>query len=273
MLTLSPLSVIGTVLSLFHAFPRLIRAAASHEWIPMPDIIPNADRGGFFIRELRGRTMGVLGYGHIGRECARMAKALGMRVVAANRKGERQRIGGYLVDGTGDHEGDIPERWFSTERRSADPEDPKSMLAFYATCDVVVNTLPSSASTRGFVDRQAFETMRDDAVFVNIGRGDTVDQEAMIEALQVGLKGPHATADDERPGRLCIGSASLDVTTPEPLPASSPLWSLPNVLLTPHMSGGSELYWFRACDLFAINVWRVVVQGKGALNAVRGKRE
>lgn len=211
--------------------------------------------------------MGVMGYGHIGRECARMARAMGMRVVAANRKGSKQAIGGYLVEGTGDHEGEIPERWYSTENR-------EDLAEFYATCDVVVNTLPSSSATRGFVDAQAFRDMRDDAMFVNIGRGDTVDQGALIEALQAGLAAQeHGGEATTEKGRLMIASASLDVTTPEPLPTDSPLWSLPNVLLTPHMSGGSELYWLRASDLFAMNVWRVVVQGRGALNAVRGRGE
>lgn len=134
-----------------------------------------------------------------------------------------------------------------------------------------MNSLPATDETRGFVGEEAFRRMKDDAVFVNIGRGDTVDQETMIRALEAGLQ--ESTASDGKKGNLRIGAASLDVTTPEPLPADNKLWRLPNVLLTPHMSGGSELYWYRVTDLASINAVRVVREGKGGLNAVRGKGE
>ena len=198
-----------------------------------------------------------------------MAQVLGMRVICATRTGHPTPIKGYLLPHTGDHDGHIPAKWYTTT--SAD-----SLAAFYANADVVVNSLPATDETRGFVDEGAFRRMKDDAVFVNIGRGDTVDQETMIRALEAGLHAPgDADTVTEKPdkGNLRIGAASLDVTTPEPLPANSKLWRLPNVLLTPHMSGGSELYWYRVADLASINAVRVVREGKGGLNAVRGKGE
>ncbi len=100
------------------------------------------------------------------------------------------------------------------------------------------------------------------AVYVNIGRGDTVDQDALIHALS------ESTDEAER-----IGAASLDVTDPEPLPSDSKLWGLKNVLITPHVSGASDQYWFRATDLLRINITRIFQEEKGALNAVRGKKE
>lgn len=195
-----------------------------------------------------------------------MAQALGMRVTCATRTGHPTPIKGYLLPHTGDHDGHIPAKWYTTT--SAD-----SLAEFYATADVVVNSLPATDETRGFVGEDAFRRMKDDAVFVNIGRGDTVDQETMIRALEAGLQEPATGVEKSGKGNLRIGAASLDVTTPEPLPADNKLWRLSNVLLTPHMSGGSELYWYRVTDLASINAVRVVKEGKGGLNAVRGKGE
>ncbi|KAJ9113874.1 hypothetical protein QFC19_000067 [Naganishia cerealis] len=161
-------------------------------------------------------------------------------------------------------------KWYTTTDRH-------SLAEFYGAADVLVNSLPSTEETRGFVAEQAFRDMRDDAVFVNIGRGDTVDQDVMIQALEAGLKfSTGSGSDDGKPsdkGNLRISAASLDVTSPEPLPPTNKLWRLPNVLLTPHMSGGSELYWYRVTDLASINVRRVLKDGLGGLNAVRGRGE
>ncbi|KAJ9117000.1 hypothetical protein QFC22_004658 [Naganishia vaughanmartiniae] len=258
--------VIATTMALYHNFPKFILSGAEDppRWIRMPEL----GNGGFVVRELRGRTIGLLGYGHIARETARMAQALGMRVTCATRTGHATPIAGYLLPSTGDPDGKIPEKWYTTT--SAD-----SLAEFYATADVVVNSLPSTDETKGFVGDRAFRDMRDDGVFVNIGRGDTVDQDVMIQALEAGLQASSSSAEAKgKPnGNLQISAASLDVTSPEPLPPTNKLWRLPNVLLTPHMSGGSELYWYRVTDLASINVRRVLEQGLGGLNAVRGKGE
>lgn len=150
------------------------------------------------------------------------------------------------------------------------------MHAFYSSCDVVVNTLPSSKATVGFVDEAAFRSMKDTAVFVNIGRGDTVDQDALVTALQAGSPTAiyrRAPADETTSGAFQIGAASVDVTTPEPLPSDSPLYTLENVILTPHMSGMTEIYHKLGFDLLSQNIKRVVDDGKGALNAWHGKGE
>lgn len=164
-----------------------------HRSLQHPELLAE----GFTIRELRGATIGILGYGHIGRETARMAKALGMRVIAANRAGKKSSVGGYLVEGTGDHTGgaqlaraerdgadelsadvlcpsfsDLPEAWYSTE-------DASSIRAFYSEADVVVNTLPSSAGTTKYVGVEAFKAMKPDAAFVNIGRGGEPERKQM----------------------------------------------------------------------------------------------
>ncbi|KAK4052728.1 hypothetical protein OIV83_002015 [Microbotryomycetes sp. JL201] len=220
------------------------------------------DEYGLFIRELRDLTVGIAGYGHIGRETARMAAGMGSRIIALNRSGKPSPETGYIVKGTGDPSGSLPEQYFSTEDKS-------SVLEFCARADIIVNTLPESESTRYFFGKPQFEAMKGDAILINIGRGTTVDQEALVKALQ-------AQRSEEEPedatGTLRIGGTSLDVTDPEPLPEGHPLFSLENVIVTPHMSGMSRDYFKRATDLLNVNADRLR-SGRGALNAFRGKGE
>ena len=222
-----------------------------------------------------------------------MGQAMGMKVIAANRTGKKATIKGFLIPGTGDHNGgqshrpalshcqrarrtdpldlvasprpaDIPSAWHSTDSESA-------LHEFYASSDVVVNTLPANAATDKFVGERAFRSMKNDAIYVNIGRGGTTDQEPLITALQAGLD--LSTAGAAKEGDLRIGGASLDVTTPEPLGKESPLYTLENVFLTPHMCGMSAKYFVRATEVLSVNLDRVIAKGEGALNAVRGKGE
>jgi len=215
-----------------------------------------------YTRELRGMTVGILGYGHIGRETARMAHAFGSKIVALTRSGKPATIGGYILPDTGDIDGTLPVAYYSTQ-------SPASTLDFFSACDVVVSTLPSHPETKKFVGAPQFKAMRGNAIFVNIGRGDTVDTETLVSALQA------KPAEGElhwATGTLRIGGASLDVTDPEPLPDNHALFSLENAIITPHTSGFSATYFHRAVDLLEQNVDRLR-QAKGALNAYRGKLE
>ena len=145
-------------------------------------------------QELRGRTLLVVGLGEIGLEVARLAAAFGMRVLAVKR----------------DPAGDYPH-----VERVAATED---LAALAAEADAMVVTLPLTEATREVVDVRVLRALRPGATFVNVGRGGVVDEDALVEALQDGhLRG-----------------AVLDVTRTEPLPADSPLWTLPNVVLSPH---------------------------------------
>ncbi len=149
---------------------------------------------------LEGKTLGVAGLGSIGREIVRKGRAFDMRVHGLSRTGESA--------GTVDrHFG--PDEW------------PK----FAAGIDVLVLTLPRTAETEGIVGRAVLETMRSDAVLINVGRGALVNEAALIEAVR------------ERR----IGGAILDVFQEEPLPESSALWSTPHVIVTPHISGPSTV--------------------------------
>jgi len=203
---------------------------------------PTNDRWDTFVpRELRDQTVGILGYGSIGREIGRLAKAFGMQVLVTKRNARQLRDEGYTVPGTGDPEGTKADRIYPTEAT-------RSMVA---ECDFVIATLPLTSQTRGLVDADMFAAMKETAYFVNVGRGELVDQEALITALEKGQ----------------IAGAGLDVFAEEPLPKDSPLWELDNVIISPHVSGFTHHYDRRAINLFSENLRRYL-NGQPLLNKV-----
>ena len=118
---------------------------------------------------------------------------------------------------------------------------PRSELAaFLAECDYVVLAVPLTAESRHLIGEAELAAMKPTAVIVNIARGAVIDQEALVRALKAGR----------------IGGAALDVTEPEPLPPDSELWGLENVMITPHISGGTPRYMDRAIELFCDNLRR-----------------
>jgi len=224
---------IASMLAYAHGFHQLIRAQLRHEW----------KRSGFpgTVQELRGQTFGVIGYGSIGRESARMAKALGMRVLALKRDPSNRGDDGWCPAGLGDPEGVIPEKFFGPEQREE----------IVRESDYMTVTLPLTEHTRKFIGAREIAAMRPGAYIVNIGRGEVIDESALIEALKAGK----------------IGGAGLDVFEKEPLPKESPIWDLENVILTPHMSGANRGYLDKACALFADNIRRFAA-GQPLLNVV-----
>uniref|UniRef100_A0A832I6Y4 D-2-hydroxyacid dehydrogenase n=1 Tax=Eiseniibacteriota bacterium TaxID=2212470 RepID=A0A832I6Y4_UNCEI len=160
--------------------------------------------------QLEGATLGVFGFGAVGRAIATRARALGMRVLAVRRRPAADP-------------GPAEAQW-----------GPERLGDLCAASDAIVLCAPLTAETRGALDAAALARLRPHAVLVNLGRGALVDEEALVAAL--------------REGRLA--GAALDVMREEPLPADSPLWALPNVLLTPHVSGLGPRYWERAVDQF-----------------------
>ncbi|MEM8500026.1 MAG: D-2-hydroxyacid dehydrogenase [Pseudomonadota bacterium] len=151
-------------------------------------------------RVVNGQTMLVLGLGSIGRETAKRAHGLGMNVIATRNS---RREGPDYVSYVG----------LSSEA-----------IDLAAKADVVVNALPLTEKTKNLINEQFLDAMPKHSMLINVGRGGSVDTDALIKALQTGS----------------IGSAGLDVTEPEPLPSSSPLWSMPNVLITPHIAASSR---------------------------------
>jgi phosphoglycerate dehydrogenase-like enzyme len=212
---------IASMLAWAHVLPTTMRAQVRRDW----------QRAGFMeIEPMRGKTLGVIGYGSIGRETARIAQGLGMEVVALKRNPGDRRDSGWNPPGVGDPEGAIPRQWYG-------PEQCETLLH---ESDFITVTLPLTTQTRGFIGRKEIAAMRPNAYIVNVGRGEVIDQEALIEALRTNR----------------IAGAGLDVFEREPLEAESALWDLENVILTPHVSGGFKNYNGVCCELFAANLRR-----------------
>jgi phosphoglycerate dehydrogenase-like enzyme len=179
---------------------------------------------------LAGKTLGVLGVGAIGGYSARVGKAFGMRVVGLRRGAEPHP--------------DV-EQMFS----------PDDKHAFLSECDVIMNSLPLTGKTRGFLGAAEFQAMKAGAIIINTGRGSTIVTDALLDALGSGH----------------VGAALLDVTDPEPLPDGHPLWTAPNVFITPHYSGAHPTYDERANAIFLDNLQRFLA-GEPLRNVV-DKRE
>lgn len=182
-------------------------------------------------RQLRGLTMGIVGYGAIGRELARVASALGMSVLATKRDVMHPADhDSYTEPNTGDPEGDIPERLYP----------PEALASMAKLCDYLVLLTPLTEQTRHMLNADVLSGMRPQSVVVNLARGGVIDEQALIEALRKGV----------------IGGAILDVFSEEPLPKFSPLWTLPNVIISPHVAGNSNRYEERSAALMAENLKR-----------------
>ena len=224
---------IASMLAYAHRFHLMVRAQLRHEWL----------RSGFpgTVEELSGKILGVIGYGSIGRETARLAKAFGMRVLALKRDPGNRRDEGWCPAGLGDPDGVIPAEFFGSNQREE----------IVRESDYLTVTLPGTEHTRKFLGAREIAAMRPGAYIVNIGRGEVIDETALVEALKAGK----------------IGGAGLDVFEKEPLPKESPIWDLENVILTPHMSGANRGYMDKACALFADNLRRFTT-GQPLLNVV-----
>ena len=174
-----------------------------HEWTPVES------------DDLTLRTMGIVGYGGIGRACARMAKGIGMRVIGLRRSG-----------------GDDP--------HADEIVGPDRLHDLLAAADYVVLCAPLTDATRDLVGAGEFAAMGPGTVFINVARGELVDEDAMADALRHGV----------------IRGATTDVTRTEPLPSDSPLWDVPNLVITPHQSGDGPRSDERLDDLFVDNLGR-----------------
>jgi phosphoglycerate dehydrogenase-like enzyme len=228
---------ITVLLALAHRLPRMVEWRARGRW---PD---DLDRWPLFVPvEVRGATLGIIGYGSIGRELARIARtALGMTVLACKRNPAQRADAGYALPGTGDPEGALPAAWYA----------PAQVDELLARSDVVVMCAPLTPATRGMIEGRALATMKPTAFFINVGRGATVDEAALARAL--------------RDGRLA--GAAVDVFAEEPPPAGPPLYELDNVIVSPHVSGFLPSYDDKCVDLFAENLRRFL-GGRPLVNLV-----
>ena len=222
------------ILAWAHHLPRLVQQQQQRNW-------PKEQRNQLTPHELRGKTLGILGYGSIGREIGRLGKAFGLTVLATKRDARQLTDNGFGLAGVGDPAGMLADRIYP-------PEATRSMLA---ECDYVVIALPLTGRTRGLFDEELFKTMKPTAFLVNIGRGAIIKEGDLIKALKKGW----------------IAGAGLDVFEKEPLPADSPLWSMENVFITPHISGTSHEYNERAVQLFSQNL-NYYLSGRPLVNVV-----
>ena len=195
--------------------------------------------------ELFGQTIGIVGYGQTGREVARQAVAHGMRVLALKRHPEQRRATGYQWKGVGDPDGALPARWFG----------PEGLQTLLRESDFVVDCLPLTRETAGRFGRDEFAAMKPSTFFINMGRGETVQDEALAAALREHL----------------VAGAALDVSIadPEPLPPEHPFWELDNLFMSPHISGSrlQPRYLARTNELFCENLRRYLT-GEPLLNRV-----
>ena len=186
--------------------------------------------------ELRGSRAVVIGYGHIGEEVGRLCKAFGMQVVAVRRDATKPSPHADAVFGAED---------LTSDRRSVLLQD----------ADFVILTLAATPGQPAVIGKAELAAMRPSAWLINVSRGSMIVESALIEALRVGR----------------IAGAALDVFQQEPLPTESPLWDLPNVLVTPHNSASSPRQDERTLDLFVEN-FRRWVSGAPLLNVVDMRR-
>jgi len=168
-------------------------------------------------REIAGATLGLIGLGSIGQRVARMASALGMRVIAVREHLEKEKPDGASAIYA-----------------------PTQLNDLLSQSDYVVVAAPLTESTRGLINADRLRAMRSDAYLINVGRGPQVDEIALADALL----------------NYRIAGAALDVFEQEPLPAESPLWALENLLITPHTAGLTEKLWQRHYTLFSENLRR-----------------
>jgi len=183
------------------------------------------------VREVAGATVGLIGIGSIGHAVARSAKALGMRVIAAREHPEKGTDGADAVFGPGQTD------------------------EIFRQADYVVLAAPTTNATQSIASADRVALMKPDACLINVGRGPLLDEEVLVRALR----------------EKKIGGAALDVFPKEPLDPASPLWDVPNLLITPHTAGLTDKVWERHYTLFSENLRRFL-KGEPLL-AVVNKQE
>lgn len=202
------------------------------------------DRDPRFQKELRGSIVGIWGYGGIGRETARLGKALGLTIHTLTRHPAPQpRRGVYCVPGTGDPEGHLPDRFFTPEEKES----------FLADLDFLILAMPLNPENEGIIGEAELAALPHHAFVLNPARGPLIEEATLLHALQNGG----------------IAGAALDTHYHYPMPPDHPLWKMRSVILTPHISGssGSPHFLTRTWDILSQNAVRFA-KGDGLLNEV-----
>ena len=224
---------VAMMVNLARDFRQMIRNQDAAVW----------DRSAIFQNEIRGRTVGIWGYGGIGREVARLARQFGLRVHVMTRGGVGPRREVFTETGTGDPDGVLPDRVFRAGEE----------LEFLRDLDFLIVALPLSKSTEGLIGERELRALPLRAFVLNPARGPIIQQDALLRALR----------------EKWIAGAALDTHYHYPMPPEHPLWRFPNVIFTPHISGSSLSPKFkqRLWEIFALNVERFA-HGEPLLNAL-----
>jgi phosphoglycerate dehydrogenase-like enzyme len=227
-----------SILSLGHKLPNMVIDRAAKIW--------SEDKWNRFRPlELRGSTVGIVGYGSIGRQIARACRAMGASILVAKRDLKNLKDEGFRVEGTGDAEAEIPDRIYP----------PQAIGSMSELCDFLVITVPLTKETRGLIGEKIFKQMKERSYLIDVSRGGVVDHGALVEAL-----------NEKR-----LAGAALDVFPVEPLPESSPLWEMENIILSPHISGSTTRYRELALSLFVENMQRYL-SDQSLLNEFQAER-
>lgn len=226
--------ILTMLLALGHNLPDFFSRQNNHRW--MTDKATK-----YKPAELKGSTIGIVGYGSIGRQVARLVRGFGATVLATKREAKAPKDTGYIPEGSGDPEGDLFTRLYP----------PQALKSMFKECDFVVITVPLTAETKGMIGTEELAALKPSAYLVDVSRGGIVNHDALIAAL-----------NENR-----LAGAALDVFDEEPLPTDHPLWDMPNVILTPHIAGFSAQYSQRANALFIENLQRYLA-GEPLLNLI-----
>lgn len=194
--------------------PRLLQQKSLHQWEK------------FSMHEIKGSTMGIVGYGDIGASCAKLAKAYGMNVLALRRRPELS-IGDPLID-----------KVFGMDE----------LNALMCHSDYLIITAPLTKDTHQMINEFALAHAKKGQILINLGRGQLIDESALVAALKCGT----------------LGGAALDVFAVEPLPKSSELWDLPNVLISPHNADQTDDFRHKSVKFFCENC-RLFLAGEDLL--------
>ena len=226
--------VVGMLLALGHHHPDLFSNQKKMEW-------PRDRWERFSPIELRGSTVGIVGYGSIGRQVARLLQPFGAVVLAAKNNAMNPEDLGFSAEGMGDAQGDFVHRLYPAQ----------ALRTMFKECDFVVVCVPKTPQTKLLIGEDEIAALPPSAFLVDVSRGGVVDHNALLAALK-----------DRK-----IAGAALDVFPEEPIPTDSPLWKIPNGILTPHISGITRHYEERAVEVFITNLDRFV-NNQSLLNLV-----
>jgi phosphoglycerate dehydrogenase-like enzyme len=221
--------VLMAILAFGQQLPKLNRLKAEHAW-------PSEKQKweGLMPRELRHSTVGILGYGSIGRQVARLLQPFRATVLAAKKDVMHPEDKGYIPEGMGDPHGEFFDRLYPIQ----------ALHSLLKESDFVAVSLPLTDETHHLIGQAAFQSMKPSAYLINVGRGQVVDQKALITALR----------------EKQIAGAALDVFEEEPLPENSPLWDFENVILSPHIAGLSRGLKEETLSLFIENLNRYLAE-------------